>query len=367
MMPPGSAPALPRQSFHLIPAAALLVVLLGSAPARADALRIQFPTQVAAGDKPKLVITADEAVDGVAITLRDDGGRSTSAKVPALAAGAQYQLDLPATPGRHRWQGQLTVKQAGRSDTRPISFETVIAGRLEVQIDRARIDVAHHKLEARLSRPPARVEIAVIAAADGEAIARSEQDLRGQAAGAPLTITWPAPALPPGADADAAVARIDLRFYDVDGFYTAVALLPWRMTIPHEEVAFATDSSAIAAAERPKLEASLARIADAFAHNKAVTQMGAVKLYVAGHTDTVGTPDHNLRLSRARAAAIAGWFRAHGLRLPILCEGFGEHALLVPTADETPEARNRRVDYILALEDPPLGGATFRPVWRPAR
>ena len=72
------------------------------APARADALRIQFPTQVAAGGKPQLVISADEAVDGITITLRDDGGRSTNAKVPALAAGAQYQMDLPASPGRQR-------------------------------------------------------------------------------------------------------------------------------------------------------------------------------------------------------------------------------------------------------------------------
>ena len=65
-----------------------------------------------------------------------------------------------------------------------------------------------------------------------------------------------------------------------------------------------------------------------------------------------------------RAASIAGWFRQHRVRLPILCEGFGEHALLVVTPDETPEARNRRVDYILSAEEPPLGTASFRPVWR---
>jgi outer membrane protein OmpA-like peptidoglycan-associated protein len=362
---------LPTRRFHRIRAAiaAALLPLAAAAPARADALRIQFPTQVAAGDKPKLVITADQAVEGVTITLRDEGGRSASAKVPALGAGAQYQLELPASPGRHRWQGQLTVKQAGRSDARPINFETVVAGRLEVQIDRAKVDLLHRRLEARLSRPPARVEIALISAASGEAIAKNEQDLRGQAAGAPLTITWPEPTLPPGTDPETSIARIELRFYDVDDFYTSVALLPWRMTIPHEEVVFATDSATIAKTEWPKLEASLGRINEAFTHNPSVMASGSVKLYVAGHTDTVGNPEHNLRLSRARAAAIASWFRQHRVRLPILCEGFGEHALLVATPDETPEARNRRVDYILALEDPPMvsGPGAFRPVWRLAR
>jgi outer membrane protein OmpA-like peptidoglycan-associated protein len=356
---------LPRRALHALAAlaSACLLLTLAGRPAHADALRIQFPTQVAAGDKPKLTLTAVEAVDGIAISLQDEGGHPTNAKVGALAAGGQYQLALPAIPGRHRYQGQITITQAGRTDRRPISFETVIAGRLEVQIDRARVDLVHRRLEARLSRPPSKVEIAVISPAGGDPIAQAVQDLRGQAAGAPLTITWPAPALPPGADPDASIARIDLRFFDVDGFYTSLALLPWRMSIPHEEVAFATDSAAIDPGERPKLEASLAKIADAFAHNQT---LGPVKLYVAGHTDTVGTPEHNLRLSRARAAAIATWFRRRGLRLPILCEGFGEAAPLVATPDETPEARNRRVDYILALEDPAIGGPAFRLVWRPA-
>jgi outer membrane protein OmpA-like peptidoglycan-associated protein len=334
------------------------------ATAWADALRVQFPTQVAAGDKPKLVLIADEAIEGVTVSLKDDAGRPTTAKLGPLPSGGQHQIALPGDPGRRRYQGQITVTQAGRSDRRPISFETVIAGRLEVAIDRARVDLAGRRLLARLSRPAARVEITVVSAAGGDPIAQAEQDLRGQPAGAPLVVTWPVPSGPAATDPEGNIARIDLRFFDVDGFYTSVALLPWRMTIPHEEVTFATDSATITAGERPKLEASFNKIADAFAHNKAV---GAVKLYVAGHTDTVGTPQHNLRLSRARAAAIAAWFRRRGLRLPILFEGFGEHAPVVATADETPEARNRRVDYILALEDPAMAAAAnFRPTWRRA-
>jgi hypothetical protein len=38
----------------------------------------------------------------------------------------------------------------------------------------------------------------------------------------------------------------------------------------------------------------------------------------------------------------------------IAFEGLGERSLLVKTADEVDEPRNRRVDYILALEPPAL-------------
>jgi len=78
-----------------------------------------------------------------------------------------------------------------------------------------------------------------------------------------------------------------------------------------------------------------------------------MQLYVAGHTDTVGTSASNRKLSLARARAIATYFKSKGLRIPIAFAGFGEDVLLVKTADETDERRNRRVDYVLG----PVGGA----------
>jgi outer membrane protein OmpA-like peptidoglycan-associated protein len=140
-----------------------------------------------------------------------------------------------------------------------------------------------------------------------------------------------------------------------------VSLYPWSVHIPHEEVTFATDSATIAAAESPKLEASYARIAEALAKHK---NLGPIRLYIAGHTDTVGAPAYNLSLSQRRAQAIAAWFRKRGLRLPVLYEGFGEFAPLVGTPDQTDEPRNRRVDYILAVEDPVLKATRHRAAWK---
>jgi outer membrane protein OmpA-like peptidoglycan-associated protein len=74
--------------------------------------------------------------------------------------------------------------------------------------------------------------------------------------------------------------------------------------------------------------------------------------------------EYNLGLSRKRAQSIAGWFRKSGLHIPIAFEGFGEQALGIATADNIDEPRNRRVDYILSVEDPVLRATDFRPVWK---
>ena len=62
----------------------------------------------------------------------------------------------------------------------------------------------------------------------------------------------------------------------------------------------------------------------------------------------------NLALSRSRARAIAAYFRQHGFRAPASFVGCGERQPRVRTADNVDEARNRRADYTLALQPPPV-------------
>lgn len=224
----------------------------------------------------------------------------------------------------------------------------------QVQIDKAKVDLGNHRLELRMSLPPAEVEIKVLAES-GEVLADERHDFTGQPAGAALTVTWnptnPAPA-----------ARIELRAHDVAGGFAGVAIFSWSVSIPHEEVVFQTDSAEIMASERPKLDQSLQRINAALAAHK--DEFGRPTLFVAGHTDTVGADAHNFKLSQARAQAISRWFKSHGLRIPIAYEGFGESALAVKTADNVDEIRNRRVDYILSVEEPAVRAAGFRPSWK---
>ena len=66
---------------------------------------------------------------------------------------------------------------------------------------------------------------------------------------------------------------------------------------------------------------------------------------VTGHTDTVGTSDYNDRLSMQRAERVKGFLTGIGIPSDrIQTAGRGKRELLVPTADNTDEPRNRRVE-----------------------
>ena len=226
----------------------------------------------------------------------------------------------------------------------------------QLQVDKAKVDLANHRLELRMSLPPAEVEIKVISDT-GEELADERHDFTGQAAGSPLVVTW-TPSSP------ATAARIELKAHDTAGGFAGVAIVSWSLSIPHEEVVFKTDSAEVMESERPKLEASLQQISAALARHK--DEFGRPTLFIAGHTDTVGATAYNFKLSQARAQSIARWFKGHGLHIPVAYEGFGEAALAVKTADNVDEPRNRRVDYILAVEEPVLHATGFRPSWKRA-
>jgi OmpA-OmpF porin, OOP family len=66
---------------------------------------------------------------------------------------------------------------------------------------------------------------------------------------------------------------------------------------------------------------------------------------IEGHTDTVGSKDMNQTLSERRADSVVGYLSAryHISSERLQAVGMGEANLLVPTPDQTPEPRNRRV------------------------
>ncbi|MBM3486196.1 MAG: hypothetical protein FJX67_06130 [Alphaproteobacteria bacterium] len=71
----------------------------------------------------------------------------------------------------------------------------------------------------------------------------------------------------------------------------------------------------------------------------------AVEITVIGHTDRVWSSEINERLARARAAVVAEALYALGIeRQRVEVRSFGERDPLIPTADNVPEPRNRRVE-----------------------
>lgn len=76
--------------------------------------------------------------------------------------------------------------------------------------------------------------------------------------------------------------------------------------------------------------------------------LAGARFRVEGHTDTVGTKAYNTALSQQRAAAVVDYlvrkFGVDAKRLDAV--GLGSEQLLVPTPDQTPEPRNRRVRVV---------------------
>ena len=84
----------------------------------------------------------------------------------------------------------------------------------------------------------------------------------------------------------------------------------------------------------------------AFTQVKAdILKRGAAEVTVIGHTDRVGSLASNDALSKLRAATVREALIAAGLDSKLIeVAGRGERELLVPTADEVSELRNRRVE-----------------------
>ncbi len=225
----------------------------------------------------------------------------------------------------------------------------------KVEVDKSHA-LDEHQMVIRMSRPPGKVQLTV-KTEEGAIIADLQEDFTGRPAGAPLTVKW-------DQDKDQPIGSIELRMYDRDEHYIDQEYSAWFVPIPHEEVNFRTDSSDIDAPEVPKLEAAFAKVQEILSKDKAREHKN-LTLYVIGHTDTVGNAAYNLKLSQARAQSLARWFHQRGVRIPIAYEGFGETALKVQTPDQTDESRNRRADYILADEAPPMvGTGGFKPGWK---
>ncbi|XXF80552.1 OmpA family protein [Myxococcaceae bacterium GXIMD 01537] len=333
----------------------LLLTLLSLAPfptLAADAIRVSLqPTAVLGEGRPELRVHIEEPIAGFEVKLERSDGRTVEVKGSGRP-GLTRAIALEQPEGRFHYEGTLTVRfPDAEPASMPLSFDAEVLGPLKLQVTREDVDVAARRLRFTLSRPAARAEVAVWTDVGDKAF-EGEVSLQGEA-GTPLEVTWP--------EVKGRVQRISLKAFDTSQFYTGVDLFPWQVEIPHEEVAFPSGSADVPAGERGKLDHSYQLIADAV---RRYGRLASMRLYVLGHTDTVGGTEANRDLSLRRARSIAAYLRKRGLKVPIFYEGFGEQAPRVATPDETDEPGNRRAEYIIAVEPPSLARPPFTPQWR---
>ncbi|MFW6341346.1 MAG: OmpA family protein [Wenzhouxiangella sp.] len=76
----------------------------------------------------------------------------------------------------------------------------------------------------------------------------------------------------------------------------------------------------------------------------------ATLIVISGHTDNVGDPDFNRRLSEARARSVAEHLAGSGIAdARLLIQGFGSARPVADNSSETGRASNRRVELMLRL------------------
>jgi outer membrane protein OmpA-like peptidoglycan-associated protein len=131
---------------------------------------------------------------------------------------------------------------------------------------------------------------------------------------------------------------------------TAVAFRAPAPALPPEAVdtSPSADLNILFASGSAELTPTAMRLLDDLGRALTDASMGGSRFLIEGHTDTVGEVATNLLLSERRAQAVVSYLGARFLIQTdrLVAKGVGETGLLVPTSDETPEQRNRRVHVV---------------------
>jgi len=332
-----------------------LLLLLSAQAWAGDAVKVDLQARGTLGkDFPSLSLRIVEPIAGFWLKLERNDGKKLDVKGGG-APGVTRTIDLPQPEGKAKWKGELQVNfpRHGESGTLPLDFETELWGPLKLNLKPKDVDTAARKVTFTANHPLVKVHLRVVMDTGWEAADR-DLPLKSEPAGTPQVVSWPA--------SKGQVATVELRAHDTGGFFSDVELSLWRQDVPHPEVAFDARRWELPDAEKPKVDAVFQQLDEAI---KAHARLTSLKLFIVGHTDSVGLPEKNRRLSLNRAMSLGLYLRRKGLALPLFCEGVGEEALLVPTPDETAEPRNHRIEYILSLEGPELEGVSTPPRWRP--
>jgi outer membrane protein OmpA-like peptidoglycan-associated protein len=326
---------------------ALLLTLtqfpIGAAWADEDDVSVTLSRVALKGQgKPFVEAEIHKPVAGLTLELTRSDGHPVKQTAGRLGAGAKHRFLIEQPEGTFHYTGTLIARfPKGEPQELTLDFDASVLGELKLSVNDQAVDLAAHSVTLSADRPITQLHVRV-QADDGHVLAEYDEKFPDKKESKSVTSLW-------HPEDDAKVMLIHVRASDAATVYRDMDLYPWNFEIPHEDVLFDPGQSEVVETERPKLEAASAELAKAIARYGRFAQ---VQLFVAGHTDTIGDATSNKSLSEARALSIARYFRSHGAKLPIHYAGFGEGGLLVPTPDETAEARNRRAAYIVAIVAP---------------
>ncbi|GGD98835.1 membrane protein [Polymorphobacter glacialis] len=112
--------------------------------------------------------------------------------------------------------------------------------------------------------------------------------------------------------------------------------------------------------DKSLITAEASAILDRAAEQYAAT--GQTSIVLAGHADTSGTAEYNMRLSQRRSDSVKAYMAAKGVPdSSMTTEAFGETRLLVETADGVREPQNRRVEITFSGAPQPTSSGPCTP------
>lgn len=303
---------------------------------------------------PTLVLEATDFIEGGSVKLESSTGGDKTIKLGKMKPGKQKSIKLKVPLGKHTYKATIEAKGLGGEEvTIPFEFDVVRVKELVIKIDRDKVDTGKGVIPLSTNQPVDKIE-AEFFDQSGSSMGVKTYEMDGKSGA--MEVTW---------EAGTELGGIELRVYDLAGFWSSVLLEPWWIEIEHEEIIFESGKSDVLPSEVPKLKKSLAEIREAM--KKHAKHRPNMRLYVGGYTDTVGDKAANQKLSDARARSIARWFKKNGVGMEVYSQGFGEDALAVQTADDVPEEKNRRALYILSNSRPPTSASIPRSRWKHVR
>ena len=325
-----------------------LCCLMIAAPAVAGpGVYVDLNPVVPLGKKPSVNVVTKERVKALRLHIVRSDGHEIKKKSTRLIRNKRVRFYLDQPEGTFTYEGTLYVqfKSSDQEQAMPLKFEATVQGPLEIRVASEDIDLENRRLSLQVSRACVKM-IWSVHGDDGQILGEGEENYDPpRPANQRFALDWHGK--------DGVALKIELKAVDPRGFFKSIALFPWKIDIPHEEVIFASGSHRIEKDQRPKLDDTVSKLKLIV---KRYRRFAPVKLWIAGHTDTVGDAASNKALSRRRARSIAKYLARKGrLNIPVRVTGFGEERLLVQTEDEVDEARNRRAEYILSVERP-MGG-----------
>ncbi len=336
--------------------ALLLVVVavffVASSTSWAQRMGYRLQNRVSVGDKPLVVLQPGEDLKKVELVLKRSDGQVQKFVRKNLKANKEVEIAFKQPPGKFDYTATLKMTTAAGSSEVSFEFDAIVAKRVTVQVNKEDSDVGQGHVAITVDGPVTHADLVV--SGDEGVIDERQIDISGARPGESVALTWTP-------KEGQTVRRINVKVHDAAGFWTGLELIPFSVSIPHEEVTFDSGKATFQPSEAVKLDKTLKLItAEIEKYGKDLE----INLYVVGYTDTVGARDANINLSYNRARAIAAYFRQKGLKVPIYYQGFGEDVLAVATADNVDEPRNRRALYILGNVSPPKSGQIPRSDWR---